>query len=147
MEEIEAILATKEPKPSTRSSPTPSSSTPSRRMCAARVGALLVMEGMALLGIFSERDLMTRVLLSRRDPARTLVKDVMTQRTICIGLGVSPRDAMALMTNRRVRHLPVVKDNVIVGIVSIGDMVRWALHDREREVEELRGYVVGQYPG
>lgn len=117
------------------------------KMCAARVGALLVMDGKALLGIFSERDLMTRVLLSRRDVGRTLVKDVMTQRTICIGLGVSPRDAMALMTNRRVRHLPVVKDSRIIGIISIGDMLRWALQDGERQVEELRGYVVGQYPG
>jgi CBS domain-containing protein len=117
------------------------------KMCAARVGALLVMDGSVLLGVFSERDLMTRVLLSRRDPERTLVKDVMTQRTICIGLGVSPRDAMALMTNRRVRHLPVVKESRIVGIISIGDMLRWALQDGERQVEELRGYVVGQYPG
>lgn len=117
------------------------------KMCEARVGALLVMDGSALLGIFSERDLMTRVVLSRRDPARTLVKDVMTQKAICIGLGVSPHEAMTLMTNRRVRHLPVVHDNHIVGVVSIGDMVRWMLHSREREVEELRGYVVGQYPG
>ncbi len=117
------------------------------KMCEARVGALLVMDGSALLGIFSERDLMTRVLLSRRDPARTLVKDVMTQKTICIGLGVSPHEAMALMTNRRVRHLPVVHESRIVGVVSIGDMVRWMLRRREREVEELRGYVAGQYPG
>lgn len=146
MEEIEAILATKNPTVHTIE-PDALVIDAVERMCSARVGALLVMEGMALLGIFSERDLMTRVLLSRRDPARTHVKDVMTQRTICIGLGVSPRDAMSLMTHRRVRHLPVVKDNVIVGIVSIGDMVRWTLHDREREVEELRGYVVGQYPG
>ena len=90
---------------------------------------------------------MTRVILSRRDPARTLVKDVMTQPTICVGVGVSPGEAMTLMTNRRVRHLPVVRDSRIVGIVSIGDLVRWMLHDREREVDELRGYVVGQYPG
>jgi CBS domain-containing protein len=117
------------------------------KMCEARVGALLVMDGSALLGIFSERDLMTRVLLSRRDPNRTLVKDVMTQKTLCIGLGVSPHEAMTLMTNRRVRHLPVVHESRIVGVVSIGDMVRWMLHAREQEVEELRGYVVGQYPG
>jgi CBS domain-containing protein len=105
------------------------------------------MEGKALLGIFSERDLMTRVLLSRRDPATTRVKDVMTHRAICVGVGAAPREAMVLMTNRRVRHLPVVRDSRIVGIVSIGDMVRWSLQHREREVEELRGYVVGQYPG
>jgi CBS domain-containing protein len=116
-------------------------------MCMARVGAVLVMDGGALLGIFSERDLMARVLLSRRDPIRTLVKDVMTHKTVCIGLGVPPHDAMALMTNRRVRHLPVVRENRIVGIVSIGDLMRWTLRNRELEAEDLRKYVVGQYPG
>ncbi len=116
-------------------------------MCGARVGALLVMDGDALLGIFSERDLMTRVLLSRRDPAQTLVKDVMTHKAVCIGLAVSPHDAMALMTNRRVRHLPVVHDARIVGVISIGDLVRWILRTREQEVDELRGYVAGLYPG
>ena len=146
MDEMEAIVATKDPILHTID-PEALVIDAVEKMCAARVGALLVMDGPALLGIFSERDLMTRVLLSRRDPMRTQVKDVMTQRTICIGLGVSPREAMSLMTNRRVRHLPIVHDNRIVGIVSIGDMVRWMLQDREREVEELRGYVVGQYPG
>ncbi len=116
-------------------------------MCSARVGALLVMDGDALLGIFSERDWMTRVLLSRRDPAQTRVKDVMTHKAVCIGLAVSPHDAMALMTNRRVRHLPVVHDARIVGVISIGDLVRWTLRAREQEVDELRGYVVGLYPG
>jgi CBS domain-containing protein len=146
MEEIEAILASKEQRLHIIE-PDALVIEAVEKMCAARVGALLVMDGKALLGVFSERDLMTRVLLSRRDPAQTMVKHVMTHRTICIGLGVSPRDAMSLMTNRRVRHLPVVRDNRIVGVVSIGDMVRWMLQDREREVEELRGYVAGQYPG
>lgn len=146
MEEMEAILSAKEQEIHVIG-PEGTVIEAVEKMCAARVGALLVMDGGALLGIFSERDLMTRVLLSRREPANTLVKDVMTQRTICIGLGVSPHEAMTLMTNRRVRHLPVVHDNRIVGIVSIGDMVRWMLHDREREVQELRGYVVGSYPG
>jgi CBS domain-containing protein len=146
MEEIESILAAKDPRLHVIE-PEASVMDAVEKMCGARVGALLVMDGRALLGIFSERDLMTRVLLSKRDPERTLVKDVMTQRAICVGLGVAPREAMSLMTHRRVRHLPVVSDNQIVGIVSIGDMVRWTLQDREREVEELRSYVVGQYPG
>ena len=146
MEEMEAILTAKEPELHVIE-PDATVIEAVERMCAARVGALLVMDGGALLGIFSERDLMTRVLLSRRDPAQTLVKDVMTQRAICIGLGVSPHEAMTLMTHRRVRHLPVVHDSRIVGIVSIGDMVRWMLHDREREVQELCGYMTGAYPG
>jgi CBS domain-containing protein len=146
MEELEAILAAKDPHLHVIEPDAPVIDAV-EKMCGARVGALLVMEGKALLGIFSERDLMTRVLLSRRDPATTRVKDVMTHRAICVGVGAAPREAMVLMTNRRVRHLPVVRDSRIVGIVSIGDMVRWSLQHREREVEELRGYVVGQYPG
>jgi CBS domain-containing protein len=146
MEEIEAILATKEPALHVIG-PDASVFAAVEKMCAARVGALLVMDGRSLLGVFSERDLMTRVLLCRRDPAQTLVKDVMTHRALCVGLGSSAEDVMTLMTNRRVRHVPVVSGASIIGVVSIGDMVRWMLHDREREVEALRGYVAGQYPG
>jgi CBS domain-containing protein len=118
-----------------------------QRMCSARVGALLVMDGPVLRGIFSERDLMTRVILSRRDPSRALVEDVMTQRALCVGVGVSHDDALALMNNRQVKHLPVVKDNDIVGVISLGDLLRDTLRTREREVEDLREYVTGQYPG
>ena len=146
MEGLEGILAAKDPRLHTIE-PQATVIEAVEKMCAARVGALLVMDGKALLGIFTERDLMTRVLLSRRPPDKTSVKDVMTQPTICVGVGVSPGEAMTLMTNRRVRHLPVARDNRIVGVVSIGDMVRWIIHDRERQVDELRGYVVGQYPG
>lgn len=116
-------------------------------MCAARVGALLVMNGGKLLGIFSERDLMTRVVLARLNPSRILVKDVMTQKTVCIGLSASPRNAMSIMSRCRVRHLPVVYESRVVGVVSIGDLVRWSTRTREREVQDLRGYVAGHYPG
>ncbi len=115
-------------------------------MCAARVGALLVMSGPKLLGIFSERDLMTRVVLARRNPSRVLVKDVMTQKTVCIGLGATPRNALGIMARCRVRHLPVVYESRVVGLVSIGDLVRWTSRAREREVQDLRGYVAGAYP-
>src|SRR5580704_19663050 len=101
MEELEAILAAKDPHLHVIEPDAPVIDAV-EKMCGARVGALLVMEGKALLGIFSERDLMTRVLLSRRDPATTRVKDVMTHRAICVGVGAAPREAMVLMTNRRV---------------------------------------------
>jgi CBS domain-containing protein len=118
-----------------------------QRMCSARVGALLVMDGPVLRGIFSERDLMTRVILSRRDPGLARVEDVMTPRALCVGLGVSHDDALALMNNRHVRHLPVAKDNDIVGVISLGDLMRDTIRTREREVEDLREYVSGHYPG
>jgi CBS domain-containing protein len=78
---------------------------------------------------------------------RARVEDVMTQKALCIGLGVSHDDALALMLNRHVRHLPVVNDSGIVGVISLGDLIRDTLRTREREVEDLREYVSGHYPG
>ncbi len=117
------------------------------KMCEAHVGAVLVMDGDQLAGVFSERDLMTRVVLARKDPARTLVGEVMTREVLSIALDTDPREAMALMTKRRVRHLPLVTGRRIVGVVSIGDLVRWTLDEREHEIAELHEYVSGRYPG
>jgi CBS domain-containing protein len=116
-------------------------------MCRARVGAVLVMDGDTLVGIFSERDLMRRVVLARRDPARTLVADVMSGDVLSIAPDTTPREAMAIVTEHRVRHLPVVEGRRIVGVVSIGDLVRWTIDEREHEIAELHEYVTGRYPG
>jgi CBS domain-containing protein len=117
-------------------------------MCRARVGALVVMEGTTVVGIFSERDLMTRVVLEQRDPATTHVGEVMTTSVISVTRDTSSHEAMSLMTTRRVRHLPVTDGaGRIVGVISIGDLVRWVVTDRERLIEELEGYVAGRYPG
>jgi CBS domain-containing protein len=116
-------------------------------MCRAHVGAVLVMDEGELVGIFSERDLMTRVVLARKDPATTQVGEVMTRDVVSIPPGVTPRDAMALVTRRRVRHLPVLVDGRVVGVVSIGDLVRWTLDERKTEITQLQDYVMGRYPG
>jgi CBS domain-containing protein len=116
-------------------------------MCRAHVGALLVVDCDELVGIFSERDLMTRVLLARRDPSQTRVGDVMTREVRCVPADVAPREAMGIVTDLRVRHLPVVEGRRIVGVVSIGDLVRWCVRDSERQIEQLHEYVTGRYPG
>ncbi len=116
-------------------------------MSVAHVGALLVMDDSRLAGIFSERDLMRRVVLEQRDPACTPVGDVMTHEVVCVPRDCTPRNAMELLTERRVRHLPVVDGNRIVGIISIGDLVRWTIRDREQQLEEMTDYVTGRYPG
>jgi len=116
-------------------------------MCRAHVGAVLVMEGDQLCGIFSERDLMSRVVLAGKEPSKTPVAEVMTTQVTSIAPDVSAHDAMSLMTDRRVRHLPVAEGRRIVGLVSIGDLVRWTLHDREAEIAHLQDYVSGRYPG
>jgi CBS domain-containing protein len=116
-------------------------------MCRARVGALLVMDGDEIAGIFSERDLMKRVVLAQREPADTPVGDVMTREIVCVEHDASPKQAMALVTDHRVRHLPVLQGRRIIGIISIGDLVRWTIRDRERVIEDLEQYVAGRYPG
>lgn len=112
-------------------------------MCRTHVGALLVTAGGEPLGIISERDLMTRVILARRDPGSTTVAEAMTKQIACIGLEGSVEEAMAVMTERRCRHLPVVVDCKVVGIVSIGDLVRWTSRDQEHEIRMLHEYVAG----
>jgi CBS domain-containing protein len=116
-------------------------------MCEARVGALLVMQSHTLVGVFSERDVMSRVVLVGLDPARTRVQSVMTTKVVCVESDVSPDEAMAIITTCHVRHLPVVDKGRVVGVVSIGDLVRWAIRDREQSIEQLRDYVIGRYPG
>jgi CBS domain-containing protein len=147
METLEAILASKENTIVHVISPEATVLDAVDRMCAARVGALLVARGEALLGVFSERDLMTRVVLDQRDPATTHIGEVMTPGVIGVSRRTSPHDAMSLMTSRRVRHLPVTDGPRVVGLVSIGDLVRWAVTDRDRLIEDLEGYVAGRYPG
>jgi len=116
-------------------------------MCRAKVGALLIIDEVGNpVGILSERDLLLRVLLAHRDPATTTVGDVMTRHVVCIDEDHPVPGAMALMTHKRCRHLPVVRDGV-VGMVSIGDLVRAINGDYEHEVRVLHDYVEGRYPG
>jgi CBS domain-containing protein len=116
-------------------------------MCRHHVGALLVMDGESAVGIVSERDLMKRVLLERRDPAATRVGQVMTREVVCVPVDASPGETMRIMTERRCRHLPVVVDGKVVGMVSIGDLVRWTSRNDEFEIRMLQEYLQGRYPG
>ena len=116
-------------------------------MCSVKVGALLIVdESSKPVGILSERDLLIRVLLAHRDPATTAVGDVMTRHLVCIDEDDTLSHAIALMTHKRCRHLPVVREGV-VGMVSIGDLVRATNGDYEHEVRVLHDYVEGRYPG
>lgn len=116
-------------------------------MCAAKVGSVLVVHDGRPVGIFTERDLMTRVLLAHRDPATTPIEAVMTTDVLCIEENTSQAAAMALMTERRIRHLPVVNDGKVVGLVSIGDLVRQQASQQSAEIRMLTNYIMGVYPG
>lgn len=118
------------------------------KMCGNRVGALLVCDNKTPIGIFTERDLMTRVILEGWDPKTTKVSEVMSRDVACVGLHTRAEEAMAIMTERRCRHLPVVDDDgQLAGIISIGDLVRWASLNQEYEIRMLTDYIHGKYPG
>jgi CBS domain-containing protein len=117
------------------------------KMCRAHVGALLVEVNDEPIGIITERDIMNRLVLQQRPAASTHVAEIMSRDVLCIDPDREPAEAMALMTERRVRHLPVVVENVVIGIISMGDLVRWASRSSEFEVRVLRDYVIGVYPG
>lgn len=116
-------------------------------MCHARVGALVVVIDDCVAGIFSERDLMTRVVLEQLDPSTTHVGEVMTTSVVFAKRNTSVREAMSVMTYERLRHLPVMEGSRLVGLVSIGDLVRSSIEDRDRAIDELERYCGGRYPG
>ncbi len=116
-------------------------------MCGRKVGSLIVCDQGSPVGIITERDLMTDVVLARRDPAATRVEEVMATDVVCVDPSTPAEEAMAIMTEKRCRHLPVVDEGRIVGVVSIGDLVRWASRNREYEVRMLTDYIHGKYPG
>jgi CBS domain-containing protein len=116
-------------------------------MCSAHIGALVVNEGERPIGIFTERDVMTRLILAKRDPAKTLVGDVMTRRVVCVDDSRTIDEAMAIMNSRQCRHLPVMHAGRARGVVSIGDLVRRLVDAKEAELHLLEDYIVGRYPG
>ncbi len=117
------------------------------KMCAAKVGALLVCDGGHPVGMFTERDLMTNVILGGKDPTATTVAEVMSREIVVVEPGTSASEAMAVMTERRCRHLPVASEGRLVGLISIGDLVRSASRNQEFEIRTLTDYICGKYPG
>lgn len=112
-----------------------------------RVGALLVVEDDKPVGIFTERDVLMRVVGERRDPAKTAVADVMTANLITIKPTVTVEEAMRIITGKRRRHLPVVEHDKLRGLISIGDLTRWIVREKESYVDNLLDYIQGSYPG
>jgi CBS domain-containing protein len=112
-----------------------------RAMAAHRVGALLVMEGEALRGIVSERDYARKVILMGRSSADTPVRDIMTAEVITVSPETSVQTCMQLVTDRRVRHLPVVEGARVVGMVSIGDLVKAVIAEQQQQIEQLENYI------
>jgi CBS domain-containing protein len=112
-----------------------------RQMAEKHVGALLVMDAGQLVGIVSERDYARKVVLQGRSSSDTPVSDIMTSRLITVGPTDTTDHCMQVVTERRIRHLPVVEGDVVMGIVSIGDLVKAVIEDQQLELEQLQRYI------
>jgi CBS domain-containing protein len=109
------------------------------------VGSVLVCEGGHPVGVFSERDVLVRVVAAQRDPRQTLVRDVMTTRLHTASPDDTLLDVMRLMTDRRCRHVPVMEGEILIGLVSIGDLTKATQYNLRQEVRELSSYIGGPY--
>jgi CBS domain-containing protein len=110
------------------------------------IGALLVMSSHQLLGVFSERDYSRKVILKGKASKVTLVGEIMSGTPV-LDPNQSVDECMRLMTEFRIRHLPVVENDIVVGVVSIGDLVNWIIHRQEEQIQHLHHYIAGSYPG
>ncbi len=107
------------------------------------IGGLVVTDGERVIGIFTERDILRRVVASRKDPATTLVRDVMTSPVACCRPDTSLAECRSVMTEKRIRHLPVVEQERLCGIVTIGDLMAEEVGEHQATIEYLQSYIFG----
>jgi CBS domain-containing protein len=117
-----------------------------REMNRQKIGCILVMEGGRLTGVFTERDVLTRIVAAEVDPKTTLVAKVMTVGVNTISPETTFEQVMTMFAEKRCRHLPVVEDGRLLGLISIGDISRWVAAASHAECEQLKQYIAGGYP-
>ena len=114
-----------------------------KRMAEHRIGALLVLANGELVGVVSERDYARKVILQGKSSSQTAVSDIMSGTPITVGPDTDVFDCMRLCTDRRIRHLPVVEDGKLVGVISIGDLVKAVIDAQAEQIEHLERYITG----
>jgi CBS domain-containing protein len=112
-----------------------------QQMAEKEIGALVVLDGNAVVGIISERDYARKVVLKGRSSRETLVQDIMTPDVICVRMDQNVEECMAIVTERRIRHLPVLDSGRLVGIISIGDLVKTIIVEQQFIIEQLEHYI------
>jgi len=118
-----------------------------KKMADLNIGALMVLKNDKIAGIVSERDYRNKVILKGRTSATTPVKDIMVNQVFCVNSTDNINLCMQLMTEKKIRHLPVLDNGKLVGIISIGDVVKSVIDQQKSEIDGLRNYITGSYPG
>ena len=116
-------------------------------MADRNIGSLLVLSGEKLVGIISERDYTRKIALKGKQSKQTPVSEIMFAPVISVSEGASVEECMQLMTEHRIRHLPVMNDAEVVGVISIGDLVNWMICTQREVLNSMEDYISGKYPG
>jgi CBS domain-containing protein len=117
-----------------------------RLMAEKNVGAVLVMEHEALAGMLSERDYTRKIAIKGKSSRETLVREIMTTNLVTVTSRHTVQECMRLMNDRRVRHLPVIDNDRVIGVVSIGNLVNWIISAQNAAIGQLEDYISGKYP-